>query len=323
MSRIFFLAVALGWSASAAAQPITPPLQAAPSPAVTPPQPIETPPAVAPEGADQGGTVVLLVTIGADGAVRDISVSQTAGAPLDASAIAAVARWKFKPALRDGQPVEARVRIPVRFEAAAPPPLQSAPRAAQVPVPGAPPAPPVLEPSTPAPAPPPAAPPPTPPGEKAEEVVVRGSQRKVEHGASDFVIDIGQLSVIPRKSAENLLELAPGIFLANEGGECHADQVFLRGFNAEQGQAIEFSVNGVPINEVDNPDSHGYADTHFIIPELIKELQVTEGPFDPRQGDFAKAGSANYQLGVRDRGLRLQATRGSYDTERYLALWAP
>jgi len=310
MNRIFFLAVALGWSASAVAQPITPP------------QPIEAPPAVAPEGADQGGTVVLLVTIGADGAVRDISVSQTAGAPLDGAAIAAVARWKFKPALRDGQPVEARVRIPVRFEVAAPPPLPDAPRAAQVPVPGAPPAPPLAEPSTPAPA-PPAAPPPTPPGEKAEEVVVRGSQRKVEHGASDFVIDVGQLSVVPRKSAENLLELAPGIFLANEGGECHADQVFLRGFNAEQGQAIEFSVNGVPINEIDNPDSHGYADTHFIIPELIKELQVTEGPFDPRQGDFAKAGSANYVLGVRDRGLRLQATRGSYDTQRYLALWAP
>jgi len=311
---------------------------------VTPPQPVETPPAAATEGTTDTGTVVLLVTVGTDGLVRDVSVAQTAGPALDAAAVAAVMRWKFRPALRDGQPFEARVRIPFRFEAA-PARAPSAPGTAAVaPLPGAPP--PQPAPPQPAPAPPPvppqpaspqptpaqsgpAAAPPVPPvqqsgqGEKIEEVTVRGYQRKVEYGASDFVIDVGQLAIIPRKNAENLLELAPGIFIANEGGECHAEQVFLRGFNAQQGQAIEFSVNGIPINEVDNPDSHGYADTHFIIPELIKSLQVTEGPFDPRQGDFAKAGSARYQLGVSDRGLRFAATTGSYGTRRLLALWAP
>ena len=119
------------------------------------------------------------------------------------------------------------------------------------------------------------------------------------------------------------MQLAPGIFIANEGGEGHAEQVFLRGFNAETGQAIEFSVGGVPINEVDNSDGHGYADTHFIIPEVVRSLDVTEGPFDPHQGDFAVAGSARYELGVRDRGLRLEAWTGSFSTRRLLALWAP
>ncbi len=80
--------------------------------------------------------------------------------------------------------------------------------------------------------------------------------------------------------------------------------MFLRGFNAEQGQDIEFTVNGVPINEVDNPDGHGYADTHFIIPELVRSLRVIEGPFDPHQGDFAVAGSADYELGVESRGIQ-------------------
>lgn len=323
MNRLLFIATAVVLATPAEAQQMTPP------------QPLETPAAIAPEGGNEAATVVLLVTIGADGAVRDVSVAQSAGSALDAAAVAAILRWKFKPALRDGQPFEARVRIPFRFEAASPPapqgaaqvPLQSAPPQA------APPQPPAEPGSSPiGPAAPPtdpaitALPPPDQPAkgsERTEEVNVRGYQRKVEHGASDFVIDIGQLAVVPRKSAENLLELAPGIFLANEGGDCHADQVFLRGFNAEQGQAIEFSVNGVPINEVNNPDSHGYADTHFIIPELIKSLQVTEGPFDPRQGDFAKAGSARYELGVRDRGLRFAATAGSFGTRRYLALWAP
>src|SRR5205823_14106003 len=149
------------------------------------------------------------------------------------------------------------------------------PASATAPMPGAAPQQPPPTPATPT-SPAPAAPAPenAAPGQRIEEVNVRGYQRKVERGGSDFVIDIGQLAVVPRKNAENLLELAPGIFIANEGGEGHAEQVFLRGFNAEQGQAIEFSLNGVPINEVDNPDSHGYADTHFIIPELIKDLQV-------------------------------------------------
>ena len=325
MNRLPFFAIAVLLAVPAAAQEIPPP------------QPLETPAAIAPEGGNQAATVVLLVTVGADGAVRDVSVAQSAGSALDAAAVSAVLRWKFKPALRDREPFEARVRIPFRFEAASPP-SPSPQGGAQVPVQGTPPQPLPAQPPV-QPAPPqtgPAAPAiaptiiaPAPPdqaaagGEGSEEVNVRGYQRKVEHGASDFVIDVGQLAVVPRKSAENLLELAPGIFLANEGGECHAEQVFLRGFNAEQGQAIEFSVNGVPINEVNNPDSHGYADTHFIIPELIKSLQVTEGPFDPRQGDFAKAGSARYELGVRDRGLRLAATAGSFGTRRYLALWAP
>jgi len=271
---------------------------------IVPPQPLETPPATAPEGAPQAATVVLLVTIDTAGTAGSVSVAESGGAAFDAAAIAAVMRWKFRPALRDEVPFEARVRIPFRFEGAAP--------AQQPPPPAAPAA---LAPQQDQPAP--------RPGERVEDVTVRGYQRKIEHGGSDFVIDVGQLAVVPRRNAENLLELAPGIFLTNEGGEGHAEQVFLRGFNAAQGQAIEFTVGGVPINEVDNPDSHGYADTHFIIPELIKDLQVTEGPFDPRQGDFAVAGSARYELGVKERGLRFSAGFGSYAEKRYLALWAP
>src|SRR5882672_9748848 len=83
---------------------------------VAPPQPVETPPAAAAEGTTDTGTVVLLVTVGADGLVRDVSVAQTAGPALDAAAVAAVMRWKFRPALRDGQPFEARVRAPCRVE---------------------------------------------------------------------------------------------------------------------------------------------------------------------------------------------------------------
>jgi len=303
---------------------------------IVPPKPVETPPAVMPEGPPQSGEVVLLVTVGTDGTVRTVSIAQSAGQALDTAAMAAVARWKFEPALRDGQPFEARVRIPFHFAAeplAAPAAgaaglsnATSPPRAVSPTLPLLAPSPTVLA-SQAAPALAALTEPATTAGEaeQIEEVNVRGRQRKVEYGASDFVIDIGQFAVIPVQNAEGLLLLAPGIFLANEGGAGHAEEVFLRGFDATAGNAIEFTVNGVPINEVDNPDAHGYADTHFIIPEVVKSLQVTEGPFDPHQADFAVAGSSRYELGVveRGRGLRLQYSIGDYGTQRYLGLWAP
>ncbi|HTR52797.1 MAG TPA: TonB-dependent receptor plug domain-containing protein [Kofleriaceae bacterium] len=152
---------------------------------------------------------------------------------------------------------------------------------------------------------------------------VREATKELSRGASTIDITPSRLSKTAQASAGKILEQAPGLFLANEGGGGHADQVFLRGFDAEQGQDIEFTVEGVPINEVDNTDGHGYADTHFIIPEVVKNLHVIEGPFDPHQGDFAVAGSAAYELGVLDRGLTFEYGYGQYDTQRTLAIWAP
>ena len=50
---------------------------------------------------------------------------------------------------------------------------------------------------------------------------------------------------------------------------------------------------------------------------------MTEGVYDPRQGDFATAGSVDLDLGVETRGTRLRAGYGSFNGVRALALWAP
>src|SRR5205807_880832 len=81
-------------------------------------------------------------------------------------------------------------------------------------------------------------------------------------------------------------------------GAGDAEQVFLRGFDAREGQDLEFTVDGVPINDAGNLHGNGYADTHFILPELVRSLRVTEGAYAPQQGNFAVAGSADYQLGL-------------------------
>jgi TonB family protein len=257
-------------------------------------------------------TVVLLVTVGASGAVGDVSVLDSAGAAFDEAAVRAARRWLFRPAQRGADPVASRIKVPFRFE----PPVLAPPVASPA---ASPPAPPPAPPTTAPPSLPTAVPSQTP----ALDVTIRGRRPPSSRGASDFQIRIAELARIPRANASELLKLAPGILLTNEGGEGHAEQIFLRGFDAREGQDLELSVDGVPINESGNLHGNGYADTHFIIPELVESLRVLEGPFDPRQGNFAVAGSAEYVLGLTERGLTARVTTGSFGSERVLGLWGP
>ena len=61
------------------------------------------------------GTVGLVFTIQADGTVTDIEVSSSAGADLDAAAVAAVTQFVFSPALIDDEPGAVRIRYDYAF----------------------------------------------------------------------------------------------------------------------------------------------------------------------------------------------------------------
>lgn len=168
------------------------------------------------------------------------------------------------------------------------------------------------------------APPETGSGRAAYTTTVTGKRLPpASRGAADFHVEVGALAAVPRKNASEVLKLVPGILLTNDGSEAHADQVFLRGFDAREGQDIEFSVGGVPINESGNLHGNGYSDTHFILPELISALRVIEGPFDPRQGNYAVAGSADYELSLAQRGITGKFSAGNFGTFRALLLWGP
>ncbi len=140
---------------------------------------------------------------------------------------------------------------------------------------------------------------------------------------SEYNIELGELSIIPRKNASAQLMLAPGVLVTNAGGDGHAHSTYMRGFAAKEGQDIEFMLEGIPVNEVSNPHGHGYTDIHFIIPEVVKSVKVKEGPFDSDQGDFAFAGSADYKLGVTERGSRISTGYGLWNSSRALLLIAP
>ena len=229
--------------------------------------------------------------------------------------------------MRDGKPVASRIKVPFHFAPPAPPPeiVETPEPANQLPVhpstPGA--VGPATLPASKAPLGPAAPSGPAEGADASQDVQVRGRLEARSHGTSDYKVTVGELQAVPRTNASDALKLAPGFLLTNEGGSGHAEQVFLRGFDAHEGQDLEFTVDGVPINDAGNYHGNGYADTHFIIPELIHSVRVLEGPYAPQQGDFAVAGSADYQLGLDRRGLTAEYAIGSFNTQRLLLLWGP
>ena len=158
---------------------------------------------------------------------------------------------------------------------------------------------------------------------KLKDTTVLGRRQKRSDSPSLFRIEVGSLQIIPRKNAGDQLMMAPGVLTTNSGGEGHAQETFMRGFAAGEGQDIEFLLDGVPLNEISNPHGHGYADLHFIPPEFVQRLDITEGAFYASQGDFAFAGTANYRLGVPERGARFTYKGGMWNTHRLLFIYAP
>ena len=62
------------------------------------------------------GVVVVRMTIGADGLVRAVALLQSSGYPrLDEAALAAIGKWRFTPAVENGEPVDSMQDLPVRF----------------------------------------------------------------------------------------------------------------------------------------------------------------------------------------------------------------
>jgi TonB family protein len=289
--------------------------------ALEPPRLVEAPPPEYPpermaEGTEP--TVVLHVLVGADGHVRDAHVEASMGADFDAAAAAAVERWTFAPARRGTQPVASRVRIAVHFTLPevevtqpdeAPFVERHAPRRPASPrVPSHPAA---------------AAPAPQAFGARASADVVAAERRDQSRTGSDVVIDRDLLEAAPHADAGELLRTAPGVYVARPEGDAVAHQIMLRGFDAEHGQDLAISAGGIPLNQPSHLHGQGYADLGFVIPEVVRALRVTEGVYDPHQGDFAVAGSIDLELGMRERGLLSRTTYGSFGTFRQLLAWAP
>jgi len=82
------------------------------------PVPVKTPPPDYPNDLRRqgvSGVVAVTITIDETGSVTSSTVSKSSNPDFEAPALAAVKKWKFKPAQKDGAPVKMKVTIPIRF----------------------------------------------------------------------------------------------------------------------------------------------------------------------------------------------------------------
>ena len=88
-----------------------------------------------------------------------------------------------------------------------------------------------------------------------------------------------------------VLESVPGLVVTQHSGEGKANQYFLRGFNLDHGTDLAITYAGMPVNMPTHGHGQGYADTNFIIPELMHGLAFRKGPYYASEGDFSSAGA--------------------------------
>lgn len=85
---------------------------------VSPPRPTYSPEPEFSERARRAkfqGVVTLGVVVNAEGLPTNIHILSPLGCGLDAKAVQAVERWRFSPAVKDGQPVPAEIQVEVSF----------------------------------------------------------------------------------------------------------------------------------------------------------------------------------------------------------------
>jgi len=274
---VFFIDVLINTPARAEpAQPVG--TIAAPPEAMTPPSLKVHPEAPYPKEALEQhveGNVGLELDLDSDGNVVGVRVTSPAGHGFDEAATEAARHFTFDPARRRGVAVASTVQFTYEFHL-----------------------PPLPPPSVPSLAPAPAAPSPAspPPRELVQtgpnqSTLVLGS--KPISAASSFSVQDRDFQLRPIGSVQDILRVTPGLVMVQHSGGGKANQYFLRGFDADHGTDLALSIDGVPINMVAHAHGQGFADTNFIIPEVVERVEITKGPYFASQGDFATAGAVN------------------------------
>jgi len=214
------------------------------------------------------GNVGLELDLDASGNVVGVRVTRPAGHGFDEAAAEAARHFTFEPAKRRGVAVPSTVQFTYEFHLPPEPP----------------------------PPPPPAAP--APPRAAApvqagpdQSTLVLGS--KPISAASSFSLQDRDFQLRPIGSVQDILRVTPGLVMVQHSGGGKANQYFLRGFDADHGTDLALSIDGVPINLVSHAHGQGFADTNFIIPEVVERVEITKGPYFANQGDFATAGAVN------------------------------
>jgi hypothetical protein len=128
------------------------------------------------------------------------------------------------------------------------------------------------------------------------------------------------LNVRPVNSSQDLMRFVPGLFLGQHQGGGIAEHIFLRGFDADHGTDVNVSVDGMPLNLVSHAHGQGFADLHYLIPELVKSYDFGKGPYYCEHGDFTTAGYVGFHTYDVLKKNMVKLEGGQYNTGRAMAM---
>ncbi len=155
-------------------------------------------------------------------------------------------------------------------------------------------------------------------GVNLKEVVITSHSNNLTTTKTLSLIDLDKR---PVKSAQDLLRLVPGLFIAQHQGGGKAEQIFLRGFDADHGSDVSVSVDGLPVNMVSHAHGQGYADLHFLIPETVAGYDFGKGAYYASKGDLCTAGYVAYNtINQLDKSM-VKLEGGQFNTGRLMGMF--
>lgn len=128
---------------------------------------------------------------------------------------------------------------------------------------------------------------------KSLKVVDVQSDRPVSAASSNYLSQV-DFQNRPKNSAQDMLRLVPGLFIAQHAGGGKAEQIFIRGFDCDHGTDVATFVDGMPVNMPSHGHGQGYEDLHFLIPEVVQGMDIFKGPYAPQYGDFATGAAVQF-----------------------------
>ncbi|WP_292011141.1 TonB-dependent receptor plug domain-containing protein [Chryseobacterium sp.] len=147
------------------------------------------------------------------------------------------------------------------------------------------------------------------------------SEVAINHSSFLSAITKVDLNKFPVNSAQDLLRKVPGLFIAQHAGGGKAEQLFLRGFDADHGTDVSVNVDGMPVNIVSHAHGQGYSDLHFIIPETVNNIDFGKGAYYMDRGDFDTAGYVDFQTYDRLKNSMVKLEGGSFNSKRILGMF--
>ncbi|WP_428228435.1 TonB-dependent receptor [Flavobacterium sp.] len=148
------------------------------------------------------------------------------------------------------------------------------------------------------------------------------SEVVINHSSFLSAITKVDLNKFPVNSAQDLLRKVPGLFIAQHAGGGKAEQLFLRGFDADHGTDVSVNVDGMPVNIVSHAHGQGYSDLHFVIPETVNNIDFGKGAYYTDRGDFCTAGYVDFQTYDRLKNSMIKLEGGSFNSKRILGMFS-